>query len=192
MPDPTLADACVPLLRGIVYADTHPRAWEALLQLGPQVRDHLQVLGLDVRVDEAEGYAYVLQADQPADEPERPRLVARRQLSYRVSLMVALLRRRLMEFDAQGDQTRLIITRDEAVELVRTFHPSGRNEARLAEEVETDLRKIIDLGFLRVLRDRPHTYEVRRVIRAFVDAQWLADFDQRLAGYLDTAAEGVR
>jgi hypothetical protein len=26
---------------------------------------------------------------------------------------------------------------------------------------------------------------VRRVLKAFVDAQWLADFDQRLADYLD-------
>ena len=72
------------------------------------------------------------------------------------------------------------------------LEPAGRNEARLAEEVEADLRKIIDLGFLRSLRDRPHTYEVRRVIRAFVDAQWLADFDQRLGQYLQTAEEGVR
>ena len=27
-------------------------------------------------------------------------------------------------------------------------------------------------------------FEVRRILKAFVDAQWLADFDQRLAAYL--------
>jgi hypothetical protein len=26
-------------------------------------------------------------------------------------------------------------------------------------------------------------YEVRRILKAYVDAQWLADFDQRLAAY---------
>ena len=26
-------------------------------------------------------------------------------------------------------------------------------------------------------------YEVRRIIKAFVDAQWLKDFDERLAEY---------
>jgi len=185
-----MADACVPLLRGIVYADTHPRAWEALLTLGPQVKDHLDPLGLQVRIDESEGYAYVLPVEAEDDEPDRPRLIARRQLSYRVSLMLALLRRRLMELDAQGDQTRLIITRDEAVELVRTYHPARGNEVRLADEVESDLRKITELGFLRGLRDQPHTYEVRRIIRAFVDAQWLAGFDARLAEYLALAKEG--
>ncbi len=189
MAEPALADACVPLLKGIVYADAHPTAWEALLTIGPQVRDHLAPLGLDVRVDEAEGYAFVVPVEPGEDEPDRPRLVQRRQLSYRVSLMLALLRRRLMELDAQGEDTRLILTRDEAVELVRTYHPSRSNEARLADEVETDLRKIADLGFVRTLRDQPHTYEVRRILKAFVDAQWLADFDERLRNYLQIGAE---
>jgi hypothetical protein len=29
----------------------------------------------------------------------------------------------------------------------------------------------------------PPTFEVRRILKAFVDAQWLLDFDARLAGY---------
>lgn len=190
MSEPSLADACVPLLRGVVYADSHAKAWEALLALGPQVRDHLLPLGLQVHVDEAEGYAFVVPHEDP-DDPDRPRLVQRRQLSYRVSLLLALLRRRLLEFDAQGDQTRLIITRDEAVELVRTFHPARGNDAKLADEVESDLRKIIELGFLRALREQPHTYEVRRIIRAFVDAQWLAEFDSKLAEYAAIAGKGA-
>ncbi len=49
--------------------------------------------------------------------------------------------------------------------------------------MEADLRKIVELGFARALRDQPHTYEVRRIIKAFVDAQWLAEFDAKLAEY---------
>ena len=62
-------------------------------------------------------------------------------------------------------------------------HPARLNEARLSDEVEADLRKIVELGFARTLRDQPHTYEVRRIIKAFVDAQWLAEFDAKLAEY---------
>lgn len=190
MAEPTIGDAAVPLLKGIVYAQAQPRAWAALLTLPAEVRDHLAVLGLDVHIDEAEGYAFVrLRDGDDADEgADLPRLVSRHQLSFRVSLTLALLRRALLEFDAQGDQTRLVITRDDAVRLVGTYHPARNNEARLADEVEADLRKIVDLGFLRPLRDQPHTYEVMRVIKAFVDAQWLADFDARLAEYM-TATE---
>lgn len=190
MPDPTIGDAAVPLLKGIVYAQSQPRAWTALLMLPAEVRDHLAVLGLDVHIDEAEGYAFVRQREADDEGADLPRLVSRYPLSYRVSLMLALLRRALLEFDAQGDQTRLVITRDDAVGLVGTYHPARASEARLADEVEADLRKIVDLGFLRPLRDQPHTYEVMRVIKAFVDAQWLSDFDARLAEYIAVPDRG--
>ncbi|MEI2620982.1 MAG: DUF4194 domain-containing protein [Candidatus Nanopelagicales bacterium] len=189
MSDPTIADACVPLLRGVVYADTQPAAWNALLALPAQVRDYLSTIGLDVVIDEAEGYAFLQNAATPPEQDDPPRLIARRPLTYRVSLMLVLLRRRLLELDAQGDQTRLIITRDEAVDLVRTYHPTRSNEARLTDDVESDLRRIVELGFARALRDQPHTYEIRRIIKAFVDAQWLADFDERLSGYLAAARQ---
>jgi hypothetical protein len=39
------------------------------------------------------------------------------------------------------------------------------------------------MGFLRRLRGADDKFEVRRILKAFVDAQWLADFDQRLAAY---------
>ncbi|MGB8022436.1 MAG: DUF4194 domain-containing protein [Candidatus Nanopelagicales bacterium] len=192
MPEPTIGEAAVPLLKGIVYAQAQPTAWSALLALPAQVRDHLAVLGLDVHIDEVEGYAFVRQREvEGGDErAELPRLVSRHQLSFRVSLMLALLRRALLEFDAQGDQTRLVITREDAVGLVGTYHPARNNEARLADEVESDLRRIVDLGFLRSMRDQPHTYEVMRVIKAFVDAQWLADFDARLAEYTASPEPG--
>lgn len=192
MAEPNLAEACIPLLRGVVYADTHPNAWNALLGLPSQVRDYLATIGLDVIIDEAEGYAFTQNAPTPPDEPELPRLIPRRPLTYRVSLLLVLLRRRLLELDAQGDETRLIVTRDDAVELVRTYHPARSNEAKLTDEVEADLRNVVGLGFARVLRDQPHTYEIRRIIKAFIDAQWLADFESRLAEYLDAARQDAQ
>ena len=35
----------------------------------------------------------------------------------------------------------------------------------------------------------PASFEVRRILKAFVDAQWLADFDARLATYRATLAD---
>jgi hypothetical protein len=32
-------------------------------------------------------------------------------------------------------------------------------------------------------------FEVRRILKAFVDAQWLAEFDQRLAAYQQQLAQ---
>jgi len=75
------------------------------------------------------------------------------------------------------------------VELIRVFLPAGSNETRLMDQIETHLNKVIELGFVRKLKaggvgsSRVQMYEVRRILKAFVDAQWLSDFDLRLAAY---------
>jgi hypothetical protein len=180
-----LSALAITLLKGVIYREADERLWLALLNLQAQVRDYMSVLGLALVLDEAEGYAF-LQAKAEDDETDKlPRLIARRPLSFPVSLVLALLRKKLAEFDAGGGDTRLVLSRDEIVELVRVFLPDSSNEARLIDQIETHINKVVDLGFLRRLKTAsgPAGYEVRRILKAFVDAQWLADFDARLAVY---------
>jgi hypothetical protein len=193
-PQHDLSALVIPLLKGVIYQETGAGLWNALLNLQPRVRDYVAVLGLELVLDEAEGYAFLRSRPEVEDDtaPKLPRLVARRPLSFPVSLLLALLRKKLAEFDASGGDTRLILSRDEIVELVRVFLPESSNEAKLIDQIETHLGKIVDLGFLRRLKaasaaqDRQTaTFEVRRILKAFVDAQWLAEFDTRLAAYQD-------
>jgi len=180
-----LSQVVVTLLKGVLYQEESPALWHALLNLQAAVRDYVAVIGLELILDEAEGYCFL--RSRPADDEENgnaiPRLVARRQLSFPVSLLLALLRKKLAESDAGGGDTRLILSRDEVVELIRIFLPAGSNEARLIDQVDATLNKIADLGFIRRLRNEKQMIEVRRIIKAFIDAQWLADFDRRLNEY---------
>lgn len=176
------------LLKGVIYQEADAGLWNALLNLQARVRDYVAVLGLELVLDEAEGYAFLRSRPEGEDDaaPKLPRLVARRPLSFAVSLLLALLRKKLAEFDASGGDTRLVLSRDEVVELVRVFLPESSNEARLIDQIETHLNKIVELGFLRRLKPgtgQAAVFEVRRILKAFVDAQWLADFDVRLAAY---------
>lgn len=188
-PQYDLTAVVVPLLKGVIYREEDTTLWAALLQLQSRVRDYTAVLSLSLVLDEAEGYAFLQSktAVEDDDSPKLPRLVRRQPLTFHVSLLLALLRKKLAEFDASGGDTRLILPRDAVVELIRVFLPAGSNESRLIDNVETHLNKVIDLGFVRRLK--PQTagqepmFEVRRILKAFVDAQWLADFDQRLAAY---------
>jgi hypothetical protein len=115
-------------------------------------------------------------------------------LSYPVSLMLALLRKRMAEFDAGGGETRLVLSREDIAELMRVFLPTGSNEAKLIDQVDATITKVVDLGFLRKLKPASGTtqdrgrYELRRILKAYVDAQWLADFEARLAAYRGLAA----
>lgn len=181
----------VTLLKGVIYREADGGLWHRLLHLQARLRDYVAVLGLELVLDEAEGYAFLrsrLDAEEDGD-PKIPRLIARRALSFPVSLLLALLRKKLAESDASGSETRLVLSRDEIVELIRVFLPESSNEARLIDQIETHLNKIVELGFLRKLKPTAANtggqtaYEVRRILKSFVDAQWLADFDARLAAY---------
>jgi hypothetical protein len=191
MTQPDLAVAVTQLMKGVVYRDTHDRAWGHLLQTQPQVRDHVAVLGLQVVIDEAEGYAFLRQrpAEEAAEEAAEdgrdplPRLVPRRSLSFHVSLLLALLRKKLAEFDAQSGETRLMLSRAQIAEMVRVFLPATSNEARLIDQIDAHIGKAVQLGFLREANKAEQVYEVSRILKAFVDGQWLADFDSKLAEY---------
>jgi len=185
---PDLSALVVPLLKGVIYQESDPALWNALLNFQGRVRDYVAVLGLELMLDQAEGYAFLRSlADDEDDAAARtPRLVVRRPLSFPVSLLLALLRKKLAEFDASGGDTRLVLSRGEAVELIRVFLPEGSNEARLIDQVDAHLNRIVELGFLRRLKPpagQEAMFEVRRILKAFIDAQWLAEFDQRLDAY---------
>ena len=193
-PDP-LPALVVPLLRGVLYQESDAALFGTLLDLQARVRDYVAVLGLELVLDESEGYAFLRSRPEATEESETgvrtPRLVARRPLSFHVSLVLALLRKKLAELDAGGGDARLVLARDEIVEMVRVFLPESTNEARVVERIDAHLNRIVDLGFLRRMKAESGatagggqtTYEVRRILKAFVDAEWLAELDARLAAY---------
>ena len=184
----TLPPLLIHLLKGVLYREQMPNRWQELLQQVSQVRDYLSVIGLELDLDDAEGYAYLRQREAGEDE-ELPRLVSRRPLSYAVSLLCVLLRKRLLESDAGVGELRTMITRAEIIDRVRTFLPESSNEAKIEEQIDTHIRKVVDMGFLRELSGQKDTYEIRRVLKAFVDAEWLADFNVRLEEYRSHALD---
>lgn len=140
-------------------------------------------------MDEGEGYAYLRQRrTNEGEETELPRLVQRRALSYPVSLLLALLRKRLAEFDALSAETRLILERSEIAEMVRVFLPEKSDEAGVLDRIDAHISKLIEMGFLRRLgKGKDEKLEVRRILKAFVDAQWLHTFSEQLEQYRKAA-----
>ena len=189
--DDRLGPVLVTLFQGVLYRENAAAPWQALLDLQARVRDYCVVIGLELIFDEAEGYAYLRQRPRSPEEPDMARMVQRRPLSFPVSLILVLLRKKLAEFDATGGDTRLVVSREDIAEQMRLFLPDTANEARLLDRMETHLNKVVELGFLRRLRGQDSQYEVRRILKAFVDAQWLDDVDKRLDAYASHAASAV-
>ncbi len=174
------------LMRGVVYRESDEDAWLTLDRHGAVVRDHFATIGVEVVVDETEGYAYLRsRPDVDGDEP-LPRLVQRRQLGYNLSLLLVLLRKRQVEFETAGTEGKLVLNREEIVELLRLFLAETTDEARVVGAVDSTINRAKDLGFLRQLRGQSDAWEVQRILKAYIDAQTLSDFAGKLREYAGT------
>jgi hypothetical protein len=180
----------IQLFKGPLYRDSHEKLWDSMLRLRARVSDYVATIGLLIEVDESDGYAY-LRSRPDDDDVAYPRLVVRHTLAYHVSLLLALLRKRMAEFDATSSEARLVLTREQIVELVRVHLPDSSDEVRSAKAVDGYLRRVEELGFVQRLRGDDDRFEVKRILRAFVDGQWLADFDRRLDEYLGTSNDDL-
>lgn len=183
-----VGSAIIHLMRGVVYRENDEDTWSALERQSAAVRDHFSAIGVDVVVDDAEGYAYLRsQPDNDGEEP-LPRLVRRRSLTYNVSLLLVLLRKRLVEFEASGSEGKLVLSRDQIVDMLRLFLAESTNDARVVDQVDATIRKAAELDFLRQLRGQSDKWEVRRILKAYVDAQTLSDFAAKLTEYAHAKA----
>jgi hypothetical protein len=182
-----VATTVIRLMRGVLYRESDEDTWLTLSRHGAAVRDHFATIGVDVVVDDAEGYTY-LRTHEDGDDP-LPRLVNRRALTYNVSLLLVLLRKRLAEWETSGDEGQLVLGRDQLVDLLRLFVADSTNEARVIDQADRTIAKAAELGFLRPLRGQPDHFEVRRILKAYVDAQTMSDFAAKLQEYAGTTAQ---
>lgn len=180
-----IGTAIIALMRGVVYREVAETTWATLSRHGAAVRDHFATVGVDVVLDDTEGFAYLRSADTGDGEEPLPRLVMRRSLTYNVSLLLVLLRKRLVEFETSSNDGKLVLSRDQIVDLLRLFLTDSANEARVVDQVDRTISKVADLGFLRPLRGQPNHWEVRRILKAYVDAQTLSDFAGKLTEYAE-------
>lgn len=180
--------AIIRLMQGVIYKESDEATWQALDRFGPAVRDHFATIGLNVVIDDNEGYAYLVARPDEEGQDPLPRLVRRRALTYNVSLLLVLLRKRLVEFETSSSDTRLVLTTEQLVDLMRVFRAESTNDARMVDQAETTIRKAAELGFLRQLRGQRDQWEVRRILKAYVDAQTMSDFAGKLREYAGKAA----
>lgn len=178
-----IASAIIRLMQGVVYRESDEGTWITVERSGAAVRDHFATIGVDVVVDEEEGYAYLRSRPEIQGEEALPRLVRRRALTYPVSLLLVLLRKRLLEFETTGGEGRLVLSTEQIVEMLRLFQADSTNDARVVDTAEATIKKAAELGFLRALRGQADHWEVRRILKAYVDAETLSDFAGRLREY---------
>lgn len=178
------APVIIKLLQGVIYNDDK-ESWDNLVKYHVTIKEYFKVIGIDVLIYETEGFAFLKQKQfDEGQEINLPNLIEKRQLSYPVTLLCVLLVEKLIEFDAtEGESTRLIVDKDEIKEMLRIFLPEKTNEAKLIDNMDENINKLVKYGFLRKLNDTESKYEVKRILKAKVPAETLQEVKSKLEEY---------
>ncbi len=183
------AHIIIKLLQDVVY-DEDKNTWSDLLTYQLPVRDYFAKIGVDVYLNEREGFAFLRQKDD--ENSKLPRLVRRTPLSYEVTLLCAILREVLEEFDVgDTDSRKCFINGSELREKIEMFFPEATNRVRLLDKFDRAIKAAVGLGFLKeVLSENPDDketrYEVRRVIKAKIPNSKLEEIKRELEQYANT------
>ena len=96
-----------------------------------------------------------------------------------------MLRERLDQFDAStSDSDRLLLSTEEVRELMRPFLRERTNELTLIKKIDETVTRAAELGFVRrqTVADEAQ-WEVRRIIKARIDADILSEIKAKLEQY---------
>lgn len=182
---PASAFAKAHLLGGPLYLEDGG-LWELTVREQDEIAAYFRQIGLELVVDEAEGFAFLRQLAPRGDE-RVPRLVRRRKLTYDATLLLVCLRDELNRFDVQtADQSVLRRTRRELHDLAGGFLRESNNQPRDIKAVDAAIEGLLSLGFLKAVgADAPDTYEVRRIVKARFGAGELEAVKERLRAYAE-------
>lgn len=171
------------LLKGPLYRHRHRDLWQVLLREQYSIRDYFQQVGLAMQIDEAEGYAFLKQQENEAQDQgqELPRLISRRNLTFAQTLLLVCLRKRLAEHDNEESAPRLIVTRQEIHQWLLPYFPEVSNEMKQRRELDGLIKKVDEMGLLSPLPNHPDDFEVQRILKALVTAEQIVEFTQILA-----------
>ncbi|WP_202302150.1 DUF4194 domain-containing protein [Dryocola clanedunensis] len=159
------------LLKGPLYRARNRELWDILLRDQQGIRNYFQPLGLGLVLDDAEGFAFLIQHVMENEDDDFPRLIPKRNLTYSQSLLLVSLRKRLAEHDAEESAPRLIVTRQEMHSWLKPYLPEVNNEVKQQKEIDALIKKVCEMGFLTVLTNHPDEFEVQRIIKAMVSAE---------------------
>jgi hypothetical protein len=181
------SEALIALLKGIVNEASDVRIWNTILEQQVYIEDYVSKIGLQLIISNQDGYAYLTQIDYREEQKPLPRLITKRQLKYLTSLILVLLRKELIEMNKNSDLGRYVISKTSIIEKVLPYLKDTNDEAKQQKEIETEINAIEKMGFIRLIKNSNDDYEIIPLLRTFIDAQWLQDFDEKLKTYIDYA-----
>ena len=187
---PVWASVCIKLLQGPVYRSSNSdQIWALLQAWQSEIDRYFAVIGLHVFVDNADGYAFLEQRECGEEEAALPKLITERPLTIQDSLLCVLFREALDQFDtSQNQSSNLLLTTSEIKDRLDTFFPEKKDQTKVYRRLDESLNRLRDLSFIREIESSnsfDRTFEIRRIIKAKINADFISDFRNKLKGILE-------
>lgn len=183
--------AVIKLLKGVV--ENNDVVWNDLLTYQADIQNYISTMGVELIVKKDEGFAFIKQTI--LDDDKTINLVSRRQYGFEVSVMLVVLRHMLEEFDSNptlSQATDRYVTAEDIKEETEMFLPVSYNKVKFEKELDNNIDKIVDFGFLVAPKNKEgeKRYRIHRIIKEKVTLDDLLDFKKQLNDY-DTADESI-
>lgn len=206
------ATVCIKLLQGPIYRNNNnDPLWTLLDTWQSDIQRYFAVIGLKVVIDNSDGYAFLSQIDSPDDKENNsfndetnysalPKLIKEYPLSPNLSLLCVILREALDQFDASENQSvALVMKQSEIRDRLSSFIPETSDQSKVQAKLDSYLTRLCELTFLRELTEeqtqtfpgeiKDRTFEVRRIIRSKINAEFMEEFKNKLQELTKDEAE---
>lgn len=179
------ARAVARLLQGVVYSDD--LYWKDILQYQVNITEYLEKIGIELVVDQPEGFAYIQQ--MPLDEDGNTvGLVRRTPMTYEASLICIFLREKLDDFDI-GDHlnNRCLVSHQQLKEDIELFFKEKASFKKFIREIDKHIHRVVEYGFLKMFKpgekNEENLYEIKRIIKAKISSDHIEDFKRKMEEY---------
>ncbi len=179
--------AIVKLLQSTV--ERNSVVWDDILSYQVEIQDYLSQIGLELIVKKDDGFAFVTQYED--SEGSTLGLIRRTPIGFETSIILVVLRQALEEFDSNPTQYQVaekFITNAEIKEEVELFLPEKFNNVKLLRDLDNNIKKITDLGYLKEIEttNNETRYRIHRIIKEKVTVDILQEFNLKLQSYVES------
>lgn len=179
--------AVVKLLRQPI--ESSMSLWNDVLNYQVEIQDYLTVIGLELFVKKEDGFAYLKELED--SEGNTLGIISKRKIGFEASIIIVVLRQTLEEFDQnpnQFDVNEKFISFQEIKDEIELFLPETYNKVKLMKDLEINIRRIVELGYLREISrdDFDTTYQIHRIIKEKISLDQLQEFKNKLENYVES------
>ncbi len=182
--------AIIALLKGVVK--TSDKVWDTLKKYENEVKEFFESIGIEVKVRDGNGYAYLSQPDFANNEEvsyedkqiikqktgfvKLDRLIRREPLSDEQALLSLLLRERLEEDE--------IITKRQIYTELKKFYKEALDKEKQNKDFDNVIKQLVKINFITELKrdedDELETiYKIEKIISDKIDIDKIEQIKQK-------------